>query len=53
MLENLPSDVADHLNRTAQERIDMTRERLATAEATPVGQETDQQRFRPLASNRQ
>jgi ATP-binding cassette, subfamily B, bacterial len=37
MLENLPPDVAAHLDRTAQERIDMTRERLAITEATPVG----------------
>jgi ATP-binding cassette, subfamily B, bacterial len=37
LLENLPPDITAHLDRTAQERIDMTRARLAAAEAAPVG----------------
>ena len=36
MLQNLPPDVAAHLDRTAQERIDMTRQSLTAAEATPI-----------------
>jgi ABC-type multidrug transport system fused ATPase/permease subunit len=36
LLANLGPDVTAHLDRTAQERIDATRSRLAAAEAAPV-----------------
>jgi ATP-binding cassette subfamily B protein len=36
LLANLGTDVTAHLDRTAQERIDATRARLAAAEATPA-----------------
>ena len=36
LLDNLGSDVTEHLDRTAQERLDATRARLVTAEAVPA-----------------